>query len=346
MSDPRYGQPNGQRPAYGRQPAYGQQPPEHDQPPSYGQPRYGRPQYEQPRYDQPQYDQPQYDQPQYEQPRYDQPQYDQPQYDQPQYEQPRYDQPQYDQPQYGQVYGQPRPTYEQPPQYGQQPPAYEQQPPPYGQQPGYPAFGGPPQAPTPPAKKGMGKGVKILLGVLVAVLVLCVGGGTVAYFALKDDVGNAVDAAKTRVVAPDTLNGRPKLTTPALQAAADRISAAVDKSLPNSTSSATAFYGNPAKKDLVMIQARSGLVRDPAKALDDFMRGVTEGAGGAEVKSVDPGPLGGVAKCADVKSGGTQIGWCTWVDNGSLGTVGFFYKTVKEASAELVSIRNVVEKRG
>jgi hypothetical protein len=192
----------------------------------------------------------------------------------------------------------------------------------------------------------MGKGVKILVGVLVAVLVLCVGGGAVAYFALKDDVGNAVDAAKTRVVAPDTLNGRPKLSTPALQAAADRISAAVNESLPNSTSSATAFYGTPAKKDLVMIQARSGLVRDPAKALDDFMRGVTEGAGGADVKSVDPGPLGGVAKCADVKSGGTQIGWCTWVDNGSLGTVGFFYKTVKEASAELVAIRNVVEKRG
>ncbi|WP_238425395.1 hypothetical protein [Micromonospora parastrephiae] len=84
-----------------------------------------------------------------------------------------------------------------------------------GQQYGDPSLHGGP----PPAKKS--KVGKIILIVLAVVLVLCLGGAAITWFAVKDEVGDVVDATKTRVVAPATLAGRAKNTDPQLQAAAD-----------------------------------------------------------------------------------------------------------------------------
>ena len=64
-----------------------------------------------------------------------------------------------------------------------------------------------------------------MLIVLAVVLVLCVGGAAITWLAVKGPVGDVVDASKTRLVAPATLAGRPKLTDPELQTAAEQRSA-------------------------------------------------------------------------------------------------------------------------
>lgn len=339
MSDP-YAQP----PSYGSQPPYGQQPPQQgQQPPQYGQP-YGEQPPQQPQYGQT-YGSPQpgsYGQPQ--QPGQGGGDYGrQPDYGQPQ-------QPQ--QPSYGGDYG-------QPPAYGQ-----PSSPAPYGQQPGYPQqgygqppqqpnygeapFGGPPMPPTAPPKKS--RAGRIVLIVLAVVLLLCIGGAAALYFVLKDPVKDAVAAANTRVAAPATLGGQPKINDPKLQSAVDEMKTQLNSDLPDATSTAAAFYGNIAKEQLMMLVAASGLVANPEAELDKTFADLNQASFAIKnAKTVDAGPQGGVAKCADgtITEAGAQLplGVCAWADKGSVGLIGVYNADGTAAYKNFVAMRAEVEKQ-
>ena len=274
------------------------------------------------------------------------------------------------QPGYGEQYPPPNPQYgggypPPNPQYGAQyPPAPGPYPPGYGQpadqaQPGYtpqgPAYGGGygtppaepspgyPTAPVPPKKSKVGR---IILIVLAVVLVLCGGGVAVAYFALKDEVSGVVAATQTRLVTPDTVAGRPRITEPELQTVADAMVASMKEAQPGANSTVGAFYGDPAKRDLLMVAGVAALVADPAKELDAAMGGLgTSGVEVTNLKSIEPGPLGGVAKCGDAEAEGIPLGVCVWADHGSLGVIGLYFKTGAEAEAEFQKIRGEVEQR-
>ncbi|MFI1195649.1 hypothetical protein ACH4T9_20675 [Micromonospora sp. NPDC020750] len=222
---------------------------------------------------------------------------------------------------------------------------------PYGEQPapqqgGYPPagqpYGAPEAAPLPPAPKKSKTG-KIVLIVLAVVLVLCCGGGAITWFAVKDDVSDAVEATNTRVTAPATLAGRPKATQPELQAAAQGMIADMKSAVQNETSTAGAVYGDPDKKDLVMIAAASGLLTDPKKELDEAFSGNELTM--SNVAAVDPGPLGGEARCADSESEGVKLGICAWADKGSVGMIVMYFKTGAQAKAEFVTMRGQIEQR-
>ncbi|WP_405093030.1 YppG family protein [Micromonospora sp. NBC_01392] len=233
--------------------------------------------------------------------------------------------------------------YQPPQQYGgEHPPAPQQQ---YGgDYPQQPQYGGDQfGAPVPPKKKfGVGK---ILLIVLAVVLVLCVGGGVAFWLAAGDDVKDVVTATKTRVVEPTTLGGRPKATEPQLQSTALQMKSELGKDVPNATSTAGAFYGDPAKKDLVMIVAVSGVIADPKKEMADAIAAVTPDLGTKEFKTVDAGPLGGDAKCGDGKAQDIPVGVCIWSDKGSLGMVVVYFKSSSELQSEFVNMRGEIEKQ-
>ncbi|MEU8261218.1 hypothetical protein AB0C02_11440 [Micromonospora sp. NPDC048999] len=234
----------------------------------------------------------------------------------------------------------------QQPQYGGDYPQAPQQPggfPPAGQ----PGFGAP--AGPPPKKSKVGK---ILLIILAVVLVLCVGGGTAIYFALKDKVEtvketvkDAVDATKTRLVEPETLGGRAKATDPDLQAAANELKTEINGVVPGATSVIGSIYGDPAKQDLVLIAGASGLMADPKKELDDAIDGMSVGLGIKELKSVDAGPLGGEAKCGDGDAGGVPLGVCVWADRGSLGMIVIYFKSGADLKPQFVAMRGEIEKK-
>ncbi|MGK5522160.1 hypothetical protein ACSNN9_22780 [Micromonospora sp. URMC 107] len=209
----------------------------------------------------------------------------------------------------------------------------------YGPPPGGVPYGGPPVA----RKSSAGRIVLISLAV---VLVLCLGGAAIVAFAVKDEVKETVDATRIRVVAPATLAGRPKATDPTLQAGARQLEAELNKTIPGATSTVGGFYGTPADKDLVMIAAASGLNPDPARALEDTIRGArTSDVRLGEMSSVDPGPLGGEAKCGDAKAGDVPLGVCVWSDKGSVGMVIIYFKTGQQAHAEFATIRGQVEQK-
>ncbi|MFI7487439.1 hypothetical protein ACIBXA_03555 [Micromonospora echinaurantiaca] len=216
----------------------------------------------------------------------------------------------------------------------------------YPPQGGYPSQqSGQPYAPAgPPPKKKSGAG-KVVLIVLAVVLVLCLGGAAVTWFAVKDDVGDAVDAAKTRVVAPATLAGRPQITDTELASLSEQMVSEMKSTVQNETSAVGAFYGDPAKQDLVMVAAASGLIADPKKELDDAVNGLSAELSVSNMADVDPGPLGGDARCGDGKTDAVELGVCVWADKGSVGMIVIFFSSADKAKAEFVGMRGQIEQR-
>ncbi|MBQ1028030.1 hypothetical protein [Micromonospora sp. C95] len=198
--------------------------------------------------------------------------------------------------------------------------------------------------PVGPPKKKSRVGLIVLI-VLAVLLVLCGGGGAAVWFAVKDDVSEAVDATRTRMVAPDTLAGRPKNTDPELQQAADDMVSEIRSTVSNETSAVGAFYGDPAADDLVMIAGASGLMSDPKQELDAAVQGLSADLDLSNMTSVDPGPLGGEASCGDGLTEGVPLGVCTWADRGSVGLIVMFFSSRADAQAEFVTIRGQVEQR-
>jgi hypothetical protein len=205
-----------------------------------------------------------------------------------------------------------------------------------------PGLPGPGPAGTPKKKFQVWMIVLIVLAVL---LVLCAGGGTAIWFAVKDDISEAVDATRTRMVAPATLAGRPKLTEPELQQAADEMLSEIRSTVNNETSAVAAFYGSPAGENLVMIAGASGLMSDPKQELDAAVRSLTAGIALRNMTSIDAGPLGGEARCGDGETEGVPLGVCTWADRGSVGLIVMFFSSRADAQAEFVTIRGQIQQR-
>lgn len=197
--------------------------------------------------------------------------------------------------------------------------------------------------PQPPRRSNAGKVLAIVLG---AVILVCGGGATVTYLLVKDSVQGAAEAGNTRVVAPETLNGRPRLRDQAYESAANTAVTGINNSVPGATSTIAALYGDPAKQDLVMVIGTSKVISNPKRALDDVISGINQGGLRlSNVTDIDPGPLGGYAKCGDSTASGLKVGVCVWADRGSVGMVFVYFKTAADASKEFVSIRGAVEQR-
>ncbi|MER6595696.1 hypothetical protein ABT214_28350, partial [Micromonospora purpureochromogenes] len=231
---------------------------------------------------------------------------------------------------------------------------------------GAPAYGLPPAPPAKKSRLGL-----ILSLVLAGLLVLCAGGGGLAYVALSDDDPDpkassspGVSAAPTsaaaepspseeevepapniRLVTPKTLAGRPKNTEPQLRRIADEMVRDMKSGVRNETGAVGAFYGSAGKRNLVMVAGASGPVLFPEKELDDAVAGLSSSLAVTKMSTVNPGPLGGVAKCGAGKSSGIALGVCTWADEGSVGLIVMFFSSAAKAKAEFATIRGQVEKR-
>jgi hypothetical protein len=295
-----------------------------------------------------------------------QPGYQQPGYQQPGYQQPGYQQPGYPPSSAPGGAGYPPPgtnAYPQPGDgsyppanqgFGGPPPANQGfgGPPPANQGFGGPppanqGFGGPPPAGVgygsapPPKKRSVGK---IIALVLVAVVVLCAGGiGTIYYFN-RDKVKDVVEASKIRVVEPDKLGTRPKTTDANLNGSLDETLKQV-KTDPQVTGTAGAIYGNPAKLDIVMLIAASSIGGSAQDRYDVMIKGIGGGFAITGLKDVDPGPLGGIAKCGDGTVSSVPLGICMWADSGSFAMLMLFNKKGADLQKNFVSYRGQIEQK-
>ena len=251
-------------------------------------------------------------------------------------------------------YGQPH--YGSEPQYGPQPG--------HGPQPGYgePQYGVGVPPPVPPKKS---RALPIVLVTVAVLLVLCVG-GSVAIFLVarnstsgKNEAADATPAVSGRpatestptaqartitVVEPSKLGGRPKLTDRQFADLADTIESDLAKE-PGSGNTVSALYGDPSEENVVIMAAAEAEVDSPAAALTGTFAGA--GLSGFKVtgiQSIDPGPLGGVAKCGKAKESDIDIVMCGWADEGSIGWVMWYFESVGAARAEFAKLRGQIEK--
>lgn len=268
---------------------------------------------------------------------------------------------------------------QQPPPYGQQPP-YGQ--PPYGQQ--QPPASGPPadgepspygqpygapegfSAPPPPPKKS--KVLPIVLITLAVLLVLCVGGGVAIFVVGRDKINNLAGKANETaapgaseapaatpstepshatitVVEPKTLNGRPKLTDKQFASVTKELEKGMSE-VPDATATVAALYGSVAKRNIVIVAAAAAPISDPKQELESSFAGA--GLGGLKITgitTIDPGPLGGKAQCGRADEGDLRMAVCGWADDGSIGWIMSFFKSVNTAKAEFPKIRSQVEKK-
>jgi hypothetical protein len=281
--------------------------------------------------------------------------------------------------------GQPFPGVPNPNVPGSVPPAYgpppEQPPtqpftPGYAQpgypQPGYPQPGypqppyGAPGFPPPPPKKS--RTLPIVLLSIAIVLVLCVGGiVAIAVLADKDDTdaksptpgvsvttGSRTDPDPTTqatsditVVEPKTLGGRPKLNTPEFTDLTKTMEDGLLVGYPGATTSFGAFYGVPAKKNMVMAIGVAAPIPNPDLELSKNITSMSlTGISVENVVKVDTGSYGGAAKCGSGETSGVDLAVCIWSDEGSVGMLVWYYTSVSKAKAEFPQVRAQIEKVG
>src|SRR5262249_51236556 len=112
-----------------------------------------------------------------------------------------------------------------------------------------------------------------------------------------------------------------------------------------------AFYGSAERHDLMMVFAvptpvSAGPMPDSQfDTMFTMMGSMTGGKAGA-AESVDPGALGGKAKCSDLTVKETPIALCAWADAGSFAFIVWYFTKVDTAKAEFVSVREQIEHRG
>ncbi|GAA1757373.1 hypothetical protein [Luedemannella helvata] len=382
MSDPQspYLPPSGQQPPW--RDSVNNEPPTEvpGQPPAYGSPTYGTPSYGAPSSGAPTYGTPSSGAPTYGTPSSGAPSYGTPagptSYGPPAYGAPNDEPPTYvptSQPGAGQPYAQPG-TYGQPPTYGQ-PSAYGQ-PPTYGQpsgiepttgQPaqgyaqsgygasGYPAPGG--YAPA-PKRSRTGLWVGLAIGVVV-LLALCVGGavmllrsgddkttgtGTPTAVATTRPPAAGADAEKGATVStPATLAGLTLSKEPSLQKTAEDLEAELKSSIPNASSAAAGTYQDPSDPTALVMVAVVAVDNDTPEALvSGAFVGMRSQLDVKNVKDIDPGPMGGIARCGTATMQGMPLTVCVWGDHGSLGQIYFLNRSLPESQKLYPDIRKGV----
>ena len=94
----------------------------------------------------------------------------------------------------------------------------------------------------------------------------------------------------------------------------------------------------------MLVIAFAGAIAQPQAALDSTLHSLA-GESAALVR-IDPGPLGGYAKCSNDKLHGVSFVACAWADPGSLGMLMFFGKPFDDQLQQrFVAYRGQIERR-
>ena len=192
----------------------------------------------------------------------------------------------------------------------------------------------------PPPKKSR-TGLWVGLGILAVFLIV----GAVALVVV---VLPRLQESDATLSAPQTVAGLTLSTDPTLQSAAEEMNTQLKQDLEGATGSVAAFYQDPSDATkLVMVVGVAGRVRSPDAELDQAFSEMS-GAGltATNIHDVDPGSLGGEARCGEGSSEGVPVFVCAWADRGSVGMIAFFNRDPAASEELFPEIRGAVETRG
>jgi hypothetical protein len=179
-------------------------------------------------------------------------------------------------------------------------------------------------------------GLKITLGILGALIVLCgVGGVVVARPYLSQ--------YPATLSTPDSIDGMNKLDDPTFQQISDEMVAEL-KSQANGSSTLGAIYapGDDPKQAVILAGVTALFVNTGSQIDSAFSSMGTGEVQVTNVASVDAGSMGGSARCGGAESSDISIGVCVWADHGSVGLVMAFGRTPAQTADLMRTIRPIV----
>lgn len=232
-----------------------------------------------------------------------------------------------------------QPAFQDP--YQPSAPPYQQAYQPSYQQPAYPGPGPaypPPPPPVPPRK---GKGLKITLGIVGALFLVC---GVLSCVFLYP----VISASGTAVTAPETLpGGLTKETSAEMQTIVDEMERDLRNDVGDVDQVAAGIYSDGDVQKLVVLVAATSTVLFPDDEVKDAFSGfnTTGGANLGGQTSYPAGDLGGTVKCASGTEDDLPMTLCAWADHGSVGIAIFIGRELKESADLFLQIRPVVETR-
>ena len=181
----------------------------------------------------------------------------------------------------------------------------------------------------------------------LAILPFLIGGFVVlviiVHFAFgKSDFQKQMDAQHLTVVQPNSLQGRALNTNRAYQQGTAKRASDMTQTM-GAASMVSAVYGS-STKDFIILAASQGGFMKSANRIDRLL-GVPIGGDVTDVRSVDPGPFGGVAKCGAESIRDIPVGICAWIDDGTAGAIAISRADVEQAAEILVAARGEIERR-
>jgi hypothetical protein len=183
--------------------------------------------------------------------------------------------------------------------------------------------------------------VFVVLGLAAVVLIGCV----VGYFKV---VKPRMDETNAHLSTPQTAAGLQLSDDPSLVNVANTMKTQLRDEVKEATGSIGAFYTDPSgdQSTLVMVVGVSGRVANPSGELDDAFQGLSSGGiSASEAHDVDPGPLGGEARCATGLASGQSLNVCAWADHGSVAMILFFNRDAAESERLFREMRSAIETR-
>jgi len=205
----------------------------------------------------------------------------------------------------------------------------------YHQLPPRPVLSVVPYVPAQPARHTGRKVVLVLLAVLVG---LGVAGFVAAQPILRE--------YPARVGTPDSVAGMPMLTDARHQQLAGQVRDQITGSVPLDSLMAAFYAPDEDPTRGVLVVAGTQLLINPGGQLDAAFRDL--GRGGTPVTAVtpvDPGPMGGSARCGQAQAAGVPMAICAWADHGSVGMVLAYRRGVLESADLMKTIRTEVVHR-
>jgi hypothetical protein len=175
----------------------------------------------------------------------------------------------------------------------------------------------------------------------MAVIVLVLGLGVTGYlWALP--VYHQTHAA---LIVPNQVLGLPKVTEPAAYAPADPVVTAVERSGVGTPVVVIYRAVDDPTHRVVFAGGTRPVWVGVGDRLDVAFRRLTADLALTRPRSVAPGPLGGVARCAAGHTGAVRVTVCGWQDHGTIGLLSFSNRTPEEGGVLLRAIRPALQHR-
>jgi hypothetical protein len=195
------------------------------------------------------------------------------------------------------------------------------------------ADGGGEPGERPPAGDRDRRGRNAVLGALAGLLLLCgIGGYAVARPYLAEHPAT--------LTTPEQVAGLRLTDDPTVIEFAAQLSATLTDAATFDDVVAAAYRDEAAPDRAVIFLGGTRLQIRPERELEAWFEGYRAGSGDLTgLAAVDPGPLGGHAKCGTSVLEGLEMAVCGWADYGSLGIGLFPNRTTDEGADLLRSVR-------